>query len=80
MVGYLQETCQLPPDAQIVPTETKCPTQQWKKDKSQDLVPWDENELDLIDLFAFASILRSRLVFAWGECYYKSTTFEDEDV
>jgi hypothetical protein len=80
MVGYLQDTCQLPPDAQIVPTETKYPTQQWKRGTPEDLVPWDDkNERDLIDLFAFASILRSKSVCAWGECYYKRT-FEDEDV
>jgi hypothetical protein len=39
MVGYLQETCQLPPNAQIVPTETKHPTQQWKKGTAKDLAP-----------------------------------------
>jgi len=39
MVGYLQETCQLPPDTQIVATETKFPTQQWKRASPQELVP-----------------------------------------
>jgi hypothetical protein len=40
MVGYLQETCQqLPPNSQIVPTETKHPTQQWKKGKAKNLAP-----------------------------------------
>jgi hypothetical protein len=85
IVGYLQETCQLPPDAQIVPTETKYPTQQWKRGGPKDLVPWgDENESigsaqDLVDLFTFASILRSKSVCAWGECYQKRK-FEEEDV
>jgi hypothetical protein len=84
MVGYLQETCQLPPDAQIVPTETKYPTQKWRRGTPEDLVPWaDENgnppsDRDLLDLFAFASILRSKSVCAWGECYYKRKFGEDD--
>jgi len=39
MVGYLQETCQLPPDTQIVMTETKYPTQQYKRASPSELVP-----------------------------------------
>jgi hypothetical protein len=39
MVGYLQDTCQLPPDTQIVATDTKFPTQQWKRASPQELVP-----------------------------------------
>jgi hypothetical protein len=80
MVGHLQETCQLPPDTQIVPTETKYPTQQWKRGSPRDLVPWSGgSEGDLIDLYTFASILRSKSVCVWGECYYKRK-FEEEDV
>jgi hypothetical protein len=80
MVGYLQDTCQLPPDTQIVPTETKYPTQQWKRGSPRDLVPWSgKADSDLIDLYTFASILRSKSVCAWGECYYKRK-FEEEDV
>jgi hypothetical protein len=80
MVGYLQETCQLPPDTQIIPTETKYPTQQWKRGSPRDLVPWSGGtDRDLIDLYTFASILRSKSVCAWGECYYKRK-FEADDV
>jgi len=39
MVGYLQETCQLPPDTQIVMTDTKYPTQQYKRASPSELVP-----------------------------------------
>jgi hypothetical protein len=79
MVGYLQETCQLPPDTQIVPTETKYPTQQWEKGTPKDLVPGEDGtERDLMDVDAFASILRSKSVCAWGECYHKKT-FERVD-
>jgi hypothetical protein len=39
MVGYLQESCQLPPDTQIVPTERKYPTQLWRRATPGDMVP-----------------------------------------
>jgi len=40
VVGYLQETCQLPPDTQIVPiTEQKYPTQQWRRATPDELLP-----------------------------------------
>lgn len=73
IVGFLQDTCQLPPDTQVVPTDTKYPTQQWEKGTSTQLVPWEGNDNDLIDIDAFASILRSKSVCAWGECYHKKT-------
>jgi hypothetical protein len=84
VVEYLQDTCQLPPDTQIVPTEVKYPAQQWRCGKPEDLVPWTDNDgtksdQELIDLFTFASILRSKSVCAWGECYIKRK-FEEEDV
>lgn len=71
MVGYLQDTCQLPPDTQIVPTETKYPTQKWARGTAEQLVPWDGSTKDVMDLDAFSSILRSKSVCAWGECYNK---------
>ena len=71
MVSYLQDTCQLPADTQIVPTETKYPTQQWEKGTPQDLVPWEGSNREVVDVDAFAAILRSKSVCAWGECYYK---------
>lgn len=82
MVGYLQDSCQLPPDTQIVPTETKYPTQQWKRGTPKELVPWQQSggkQDDLIDLYTFATILRSKSVCAWGECYFKRK-FEEDDV
>jgi hypothetical protein len=71
MVEYLQDTCQLPCDSQIVPTDTKYPTQQYEQGTPKDLVPWDGDDRDLMDIDAFASILRSKSVCAWGECYHK---------
>lgn len=69
MVGYLQETYQLVPDGQVIPTETKYPTQQYRRGGPEDLVPWEGSERDPIDFDAFASILRTKSVCAWGECY-----------
>jgi hypothetical protein len=80
LVGYLQATCQLPPDTQIIPTETKYPTQQWVRGQPRDLVPWDGSDRDVIDLRAFASILRSKSVCAWGECYQKRKFNRPDDV
>jgi hypothetical protein len=80
LVGYLQSTCQLPPDTQIVATDTKYPTQQWERGRPGDLVPWEGSDRDVIDLRAFASILRSRSVCAWGECYQKRKFDRPEDV
>ncbi len=71
MVGYLQETCQLPPDTQIVPTDRKYPTQLWRRATPMDMVPDTENETNDIDLVEFAAILRTKSVCAWGECYMK---------
>ena len=89
MVGYLQETCQLPPDTQIVPTERKYPTQLWRRATSLDMVP-DPSEsetekdtkqnADRVNLVEFAAILRTKSVCAWGECYsrYKPGASEFE--
>lgn len=75
MVGYLQETCQLPPDTQIVPTERKYPTQEWRRATPMDMVPdisEDGKEAGgEVDLVEFAAILRTKSVCAWGECYMK---------
>ncbi len=75
MVGYLQETCQLPPDTQIVPTERKYPTQEWRRATPMDMVPdisedGSQTSSD-VDLVEFAAILRTKSVCAWGECYMK---------
>ena len=71
MVGYLQETFQLVPDGQVVPTETKYPTQQFRRGGPEDLVPWEGTDRDAVDFDAFASILRTKSVCAWGECYQR---------
>lgn len=81
MVEYLQDTCQLVPDSQIQPVVThKYPLQQYEcaaakdllvnwKNVSDDAVAADE---DTIDMDAFAAILKSKSVCAWGLCYYRS--------
>ena len=82
MVGYLQATYQLPPDTQIIPTDTKYPAQQWKRASPDELVPGggvpSEREEDhhkrneqVVDIVEFAAILRTKSVCAWGECYHK---------
>ena len=82
MVGYLQATYQLPPDTQIIPTDTKYPAQQWKRASPDELVPGggvpSEQEEDyhktneqVVDIVEFAAILRTKSVCAWGECYHK---------
>lgn len=71
LVGFMQDTCQLPPDTQIVPTETKFPAQEWERGTPEQLVPWDGSKSDPMDLESFSSILRSKSVCAWGECYHK---------
>eukprot|EP00980_Cylindrotheca_fusiformis_P001491 scaffold346_cov116-Cylindrotheca_fusiformis.AAC.5 len=73
LVGYLQDTCQLPPDTQLVPTDDKIPTQQWKKADPEELVPWEGSGDDIVDLDGFAAMLRSKSVCVWGECYQKKS-------
>jgi len=73
LVSYLQDTCQLPPDTQVVPTTTSFPTQQWEKGSPSQLVPWEGGDDDIIDLNGMADILRSKSVCAWGECYHKKS-------
>jgi hypothetical protein len=79
MVDYLQSSCQLPADTQIVPTEHKYPVQEWQRGGPKDLVPWEGTQRDLIDLRTFATILRSKSVCAWGECYHRKD-FSNEEV
>jgi hypothetical protein len=69
MVGYLQDTCQLVPDTQVIATEQKYPVQQYVCGAPKQLVKWEGSEKDQIDVDAFAEILRSKSVCAWGECY-----------
>jgi hypothetical protein len=71
IVGYLQDTFQLAPDTQVIMAETKFPVQQYKVVFSNEMVAWDGPPNDPIDVQAFADILRSKSVCAWGECYFK---------
>ena len=88
MVGYLQETCQLPPDTQIVPTDRKIPTQQWRRATPEDMVPETPDiksgAAESVNLVEFAAILRTKSVCAWGECYMKwkpdASEFEPQDI
>jgi hypothetical protein len=86
LVGYLQDTCQLVPDAQVVMTSHKYPLQEYVVANPEQLVDrqqWENTEgTDGRDLSNCASnitatmlteILSSRSVCAWGECYrYKA--------
>jgi len=70
MVGYLQDTCQLVPDSQVIPVQSrKYPIQQHECANPTSLVQWEGSEQDVLDVDAFAAILRSKAVCAWGECY-----------
>jgi hypothetical protein len=71
MVGYLQDTCQLVPDSQVIPTDQKYPIQQYERGTPEKLIVWEGTEHDPVDIDAFSSILRSKSVCAWGECYHK---------
>lgn len=71
MVGYLQSSHQLVPDSQVVATSQKYPIQKYAKGKPEDLFQWDGDEDDEIDIDAFADVLRSTAVCAWGECYHR---------
>jgi uncharacterized membrane protein YwzB len=71
MVGYLQSSNQLVPESQVVATPQKYPIQKYAKGKPEDLFEWDGAETDEIDVDAFADVLRSSAVCAWGECYHR---------
>ena len=77
MVDHLQQSCQLSPDTQVVPTETKYPIQQYRRGTPEELVQWQATDgdnsqggkVERLDADAFAGILRTKSVCAWGECY-----------
>ena len=89
MVDYLQRSCQLVPDAQIVQTETKYPVQTYREGTPAELVGCakklmeddgllreevkDAGRYDIVD---FHRILRTKQVCAWGECYRKTKNIE----
>ena len=81
MVGYLQRTCQLVPDTQVINIpEEYIPTQKFQIATSQQLVeaathvpviaeaPYLTSEMSHED---FALLLTTKPVCAWGECYQK---------
>eukprot|EP00557_Chaetoceros_sp_GSL56_P011558 CAMPEP_0176486796 /NCGR_PEP_ID=MMETSP0200_2-20121128/5765_1 /TAXON_ID=947934 /ORGANISM="Chaetoceros sp., Strain GSL56" /LENGTH=446 /DNA_ID=CAMNT_0017883533 /DNA_START=107 /DNA_END=1447 /DNA_ORIENTATION=+ len=88
MIGYLQKTCQLVPDAQIVESKTKYPVQEYLVGSPRELVilgkASKKEELSQSVLLNndeggggwscddFHHLLRSRHVCAWGECYVKT--------
>ena len=73
MVQYLQDTDQLVLETQLFPTPDKAyPIQQYHRGTPDELVSWEGSDSEPIDFEAFAALLRSRAVCAWGECYRKS--------
>ena len=84
MVGYLQRTSQLVPDAQIVATDVKYPAQEYRKGTPAELVSCakvlmeeegfgdPESDDGKFDRDEFHRILRTKQVCAWGECYRKT--------
>lgn len=73
LVHALQDTCQLVMDTQVIPTNVKFPTQQYKQATPEELVLelFDGTTNDPVDIEGLATILRSKSVCAWGECYLK---------
>ena len=89
MVDYLQRTCQLVPDAQIVQTETKYPVQTYREGTPTELVGCAKKLMEddgllreevkdagRYDIADFHRILRTKQVCAWGECYRKTKNIE----
>ena len=89
MVDYLQRTCQLVPDAQIVQTETKYPFQTYREGSPAELVGCAKKLMEDDGLLRdetkdagrygmadFHRILRTKQVCAWGECYRKTKNLE----
>lgn len=80
IIDYLQITCQLPPDAQILTSEVKYPVQEYKVGGSDELLAFAKKEISEKEknMFSekvtfsckdFEAILRTTYVCAWGECY-----------
>ena len=92
MIGHLQKTCQLVPDAQIVESDTKYPVQKYKVGTPLELTDFGiEMKKDELTERAleknihvskwscddFHHLLRSRAVCAWGECYVKKKSLTE---
>ncbi len=77
IVDYLQDTCQLVPDSQILPIPSqKYPLQQYECAAAKELVDWKGDKDDEIDIDAFVAILKSKSVCAWGLCYYRNKVMQ----
>jgi hypothetical protein len=81
LVGYLQDTCQLVPDAQVVATTHQYPLQQYAIASPVQLVDRyrvqykiadnDDDALDQVDNDRLFEMLTSNSICVWGECYKK---------
>jgi hypothetical protein len=85
LVGYLQDTCQLVPDAQVVATAHLYPLQQYDIASPVQLVDryrvlYTNNnkeptraaeDLDHMDNEQLWDMLTSNSICVWGECYKK---------
>lgn len=75
LVSYLQDTCQLVPDAQVVATTTKYPVQQYAIAAPIELVDRyrAQSKLERSQLVSnedeLRDLLTSHSICAWGECY-----------
>lgn len=90
MIGNLQKTCQLVPDAQIIETTTKYPYQTHRIGTPQELVGMGQimkkeelsekasspKEDSFWSCQDFHHLLRSKSVCAWGECYVKTRSLD----
>lgn len=79
LVHYLQLTDQLVIETQLRPMKERAyPIQQYHQGSSTELVQWSGSDDDYddydddkqpLDIHALKSILKSKSVCAWGECY-----------
>ena len=78
MIDYLQLSCQLPHDPQILTSDVKYPVQEYKVGTPKELFNLAKNEIqerdnrnleDICNIDDFKAILGSTYVCAWGECY-----------
>jgi len=76
LVTYLQKSCQIPADVQVVETGVEYPLREYKIGRGADLVNegvkllWEEgSDLDNMNFGEFRQLLRSRGVCYCGECY-----------
>ena len=87
MIDFLQQTCQLVPETQILESETKYPVQEYKvgspselmavgkiskmEQLSDDALKEGASTERKLNCDDFHHLLRSKGVCAWGECYVR---------